>query len=709
MSSKITEAEWAAAKPDIKYLYLTLHKSLKEVKEEMNQRNFQATESQYRTQFKKWGQKWAKNRKTEEMEMLSVLIEGRKLNGKESNVFEWGKLLKKEEVKKRTARSNPNTLRRLELENKQLLPRQFVVRTPTEDRTSLFTLDLPFFQLEKSICNGTLVSGILSNTGVNARLLTDQITVPENPLAIRQRSIEYAFKHIKLLDKPWRDPFLNTETAILNALSSIIPCHIHQTTVLGPPLYRQLLHSAGNNFAGLGSFPATQILQILNETTSVDLYALVLSPLGHSSLYSARSMAQSLLESAIHAGHSTTVKAILSSKSLAIDVNQQFILGYRRYTLIEMASLLGHDCIIKILLYHDADVDKTYPCEDCTAGIPNLFGCTSHGALQCLLGYGSSKKHGETVQMLLNATSYVNMKTLALLIRRGYGDIASGVTVEYSLGCREDVIPHLREVFELQEESTLAGMLHLLHSRGIDVTHNDIFVAAVMKKSWKLVEVLLSYGLVLNKALLHYLFESRLGFGQSSLDRIKPCFPILPRFPSLPVEVEMVQEEPGSSRCIFTNRIPPAELDALCVKWMAAVDEVDTKLIEELTSELRNLNIPIVTFRFFYHALMEVSRMGDYETASILLCRIANLDLPIGHRVFQDALSEAIRGGNNNLVQLVLAFNAHLYDVIRDYHLITATAYLLQPYTELEFLYPPDTILRSHIVKSRLSRPRIVK
>ncbi|KAF3068383.1 hypothetical protein GL218_08391 [Daldinia childiae] len=115
MPSKITEAEWAAAKPDIKYLYLTLNKSLKDVRTEMIRRDFEATESQYRTQFKKWGPKWIKNSKVEDTEMLSIFIEQRKSDGKESNVFEWGRLLGEEELRKRVARSTPSTLRRLEL------------------------------------------------------------------------------------------------------------------------------------------------------------------------------------------------------------------------------------------------------------------------------------------------------------------------------------------------------------------------------------------------------------------------------------------------------------------------------------------------------------------------------------------------------------------------------------------------------------------
>ncbi|KAI0113366.1 hypothetical protein F4814DRAFT_460488 [Daldinia grandis] len=277
---------------------------------EMSQRNFEATESQYRTQFKKWGPKWIKNCKVEDTEMLSILIEQRKSCRKESNVFEWGKLLEKEDVKKRVAKSIPNTLRRLELisglnklveytdfdahwtgtGNQHKLPAQFVVRTPMEDQTSSFTHDLPFFQFERSICDRTSTSNPIPNVMVNAQLLTDQQTTPANALVLRQKSIDNVSQHYSSVG----EIIFTTDTAALNALGSIIPCTIHWATVLGPPLYRQILHSAGNNFSGLSSFPVGQILQILKETTS-------------------------LLKGAIEVGDLATMKAMLFNKSLRIE------------------------------------------------------------------------------------------------------------------------------------------------------------------------------------------------------------------------------------------------------------------------------------------------------------------------------------------------------------------------------------------------------
>lgn len=85
---------------------------------------------------------------------------------------------------------------------------------------------------------------------------------------------------------------------------------------------------------------------------------------------------------------------------------------------------------------------------------------------------------------------------------------------------------------------------------------------------------------------------------------------------------------------------------------------------------------------------MEVSRIGDYEAAIMVLSHITQLDLPIGNQVFRDALSEAIRGGNESLVQLILGFDHDPYAVVQDYHTVAATDYMLEAPTNPTSLYP---------------------
>ncbi|KAI0851090.1 hypothetical protein F5Y00DRAFT_267803 [Daldinia vernicosa] len=674
MPSKITEAEWAAAKPDIKYLYLTLNKPLKDVRSEMNRREFEATESQYRTQFKKWGPKWIKNSKVEDMEMLSVLVEQRKGDGKESNVFEWGKLLEKGEVKKRISKSTPNTLRRLELIGNPKLPAQFVVRTPMEDRTFSLTHDLPFFQFEKAICDNTSASNLVPNMMVDPRLLTDQQAAPANALVLRQKSIEDASQYYSSAG----EIILTTDTAALNALGSIIPCMVHQTPVLDPPLYRQILHSAGNNFSGLSSFPVEQILQILKATTSTDLYPLILSPSRHSSRYSARSIALSLLKGAIETGDSVTAKAILSNKSLAIDVNRQSYFTWgRQYTLIERASTLRHKNLIDVLLNEGADVNKTYQCNSCCGLARSRICYFLHGALQHAIdGYNfmrsRSEMDTEIIQMLLDAGSSVQLKTVGELFRLGQDGIALQVAPKLLL-TGKGLAHELRHAITHFDKDILVHLFHILHYKGIDLTHKGIFVAAIKsmdkEKAWVLAEALLDCGAFLDPAVLRCLVRRVL----YAFARDKSGVRIAERIRGINTPVETAVAD---------------KLDILCTRWIAAVSKVDTELIIELIEELKNLNIPITTFKFFYHALMEVSRVGDYEAASMLLNHIIQLDLRIGNQVFHDALSEAIRGGNESLIELILELNSKPYIKIRDYHEVVAAHYMLEVPTNPESLYP---------------------
>ncbi|KAI1662010.1 hypothetical protein F4813DRAFT_96001 [Daldinia decipiens] len=628
----------------------------------MIQRNFEATESQYRTQFKKWGPKWIKNSKVEDTEMLSILIHQRKSNGKESNVFEWGKLLDKGEVKKRVAKSTPNTLRRLELiGNHQKLPAQFVVRTPMEDCTFSFTHDLPFFQFERSICDRMSTSDLAPNVMANAQLLTDQQKTPANALILRQKSIEDISQYYSSRG----EIFFTTNTTALNTLNCIIPCTIHQTTILGPPLYRQILHSAGNNFSGLSSFPVEQILQILRETTSTDLYSLILSPSRHSSRYSARSIAQSLLKGAIETGDSATATAILSNKSLAINVNQQIcFFETDKYTLIERASMLNHKNVIKALLDNGADVNKTYHCLQCDV-YPQQFRCNSHGALECVLRrdyeFGVDV---EVIQMLLRAGSFVDLATVGELLRLRQDDIACQIVSKNLLLIGNGLVRQLRHAIGCIDDDIQVRLLHILHRNGIDLTHKDIFMTVIQARiqarsfetRWELAETLLDYGAIPDKTILRCLIRGDI-YSYEFTEDISGASPT-ECIQTLKTPGKMaVQNKLRSNSDVLAYQESPRHLDEMCTRWIAAVDKIDTGLIIELIKELKKLNIPFTTFKFLYHALMEVSRIGDYEAARMVLGHITQLGLPIGDQVFQDALSEAIRGGNESLVQLILGFD----------------------------------------------------
>lgn len=130
------------------------------------------------------------------------------------------------------------------------------------------------------------------------------------------------------------------------------------TRELGKPHYRQLLFSMANNFAGLESADMENIMKFLQNTTTRGLIQL----LRGDSSYSSRAVAQSLFKAAIEVGDASLINLLLNEESLDIDVNRLwfYIEGYN-HTPIERASYLRDKELIKVLLNHGADVNRTDP------------------------------------------------------------------------------------------------------------------------------------------------------------------------------------------------------------------------------------------------------------------------------------------------------------------------------------------------------------
>ncbi|KAI1406762.1 ankyrin repeat-containing domain protein [Hypoxylon sp. FL1857] len=470
--------------------------------------NFHATESQYRTQFNRWGTEWNKNRKTTDYENLAILISHRRNCGKESVIYEWGKLLSKED-RKRIEKSNPKTLQRL---------RPIVVRTPIQDHPPGLADDLPSLQIEYFIYEQFL-SGPINHTSINPLLLGDRETIQscamEEASGLQSR-VDQACQRLANI----YPAFFATNTSVLNVLASVVPCLTYQERI-APQLYRQVLHSAINNFAGFGSCSSGQLLQFLNETSGTNLYPLILPPLGNSTCsntyieYYIRSIAQSFLKGAIEIGDAATTHAILSNNSLGIEIDEPIcFIGSRRYTPTERASNLQHRRIIEIMLDYGADVNKTYRCYGCTCIKIPLRYCPfgPHGALGHALTCNTDP---EIINILLGAGSHISFVTLSLLSLRGYDNLVSLIVQQRGPECHKEwakgegfvdahrcsdtslsysaIEANWETVFNSLDEKT---SLHILNGLG-EVEFSklcDILNVAIAKGYPKLFEALLERG-----------------------------------------------------------------------------------------------------------------------------------------------------------------------------------------------------------------------
>ena len=191
------------------------------------------------------------------------------------------------------------------------------------------------------------------------------------------------------------------------------PVDLRNTREFATPHYRQILFSLANNFAGLGgAADVKKIIKFLQEETRQGLFQLIYDNSSHS----ARAIAQSIFTGAIEFGDARLIDLLLSKKSTGIDVNEFWChIEGTRYTPIERGSLLRHKEVIKVLLEHDADVNRTDPERRSRPS----------GALECAVGITGkdyTRVDPQIFHMLLHAGGNLSQQALDNLIQRRDGE-----------------------------------------------------------------------------------------------------------------------------------------------------------------------------------------------------------------------------------------------------------------------------------------------
>ena len=227
-------------------------------------------------------------------------------------------------------------------------------------------------------------------------------------------------------------------SSVLAAIKSVVPDFIAEevfpssSTISGDiraftsPLYRQVLFSMANNFAGLGALDFKSIIRFLQEGTDETLYKLVLNK----PCYSSRAIAQNLFKVAIEAGDARIVDLLLTEGLAGINVNQQFCsIGGQKYTPIERASALRHKDLIKTLLRHQADVNRSHPEGGLNGALDYAIGAPPYhcGASPYTIGdIDDALRHlDDTVGGGFDKYTRVDPQIFQMLLEAG-GDLSSG-------------------------------------------------------------------------------------------------------------------------------------------------------------------------------------------------------------------------------------------------------------------------------------------
>ncbi len=217
----------------------------------------------------------------------------------------------------------------------------------------------------------------------------------------------------------------------IDALNAVVPGSIAKSQLFNSanigsdapafasPLYRKVLYSVANNFAGLEAIPMVKIIQYLQVETDQKLYYLLSSIGGHS----VRAIAQNIFKGAIESGDYRIVSILLDERAEDIHLDKQFLyVDDRHWTPIERAVNLRHVAVVKVLLEHRADVNRTHS-----------NGRGPHGALECAVynGWREIDPDLELFNLVLNAGGYLQPATI-----RSMMETRNSLDIAYSYICK---------------------------------------------------------------------------------------------------------------------------------------------------------------------------------------------------------------------------------------------------------------------------------
>ena len=235
-------------------------------------------------------------------------------------------------------------------------------------------------------------------------------------MTVRRKEVSATTIHVETMT---HGPLFSDKYTV-DALNAVVPesiakSHLFNSAIIGSdapafasPLYQKILYSVANNFAGLEAIPMVKIIQYLQAETDQKLSYLLSSIGGHS----VRAIAQNIFKGAIESGDHRIVNILLNERAEDIHLNKQFLyVDDCHWTPIERAVNLRHVDVVKVLLEHRADVNRTHS-----------NGSGPRGALECAVHSSSSYRWRhidpdlELFNLVLNAGGHLQPTTIRSIL-----------------------------------------------------------------------------------------------------------------------------------------------------------------------------------------------------------------------------------------------------------------------------------------------------
>ncbi|PSN59534.1 ankyrin [Corynespora cassiicola Philippines] len=648
----------------------------------MAAKGFIADEKCYHRQFKEWGWSGYQN-KSGPLKKLTIVMSHRKKSNKTSKIYLWGKPVHDKDIKKALCRPGTH-VSALELYGAPPdLTDGYTIRSPIEiDRTATLFPGLPFAVFErdfmqKQFNSSNMVSyidpcvlGAAESSTVHEHVHQGTSYQPNDGTGISGTQAESGNTQQSQL----------VTNSALAALDDLIPTCVPNNSSSGPsssnteyfnsvetvpPLYRAVLYSVANGFAGLEESNIQEAIRFLQHQTSNQLINFI----RNSPSYLSRAIAQNLFKGSIEVGDAQVVSWLLQDKALKIDPNKEVCSadGFR-YTPIEWASSLSHRGVVEVLLQHGADVDKTWN--------DNLS--VGHGALDSALlklELGVSRVDPELVKMLLDASSDISTISLDFLMNLRLDELVLGATMRfmaknhqawYGLGA-------FTGAFQVLHEETCMRIVQIMVAHGLDMnqcTRNgySIIELAAERGFLRLVQQLVNEGAIVTTDSLPCAVKSQNVDLVAFLMEKGAKINAVSRRLGSPLAAAVRSRNPDMiNLCIrngaLSHILEGGQLSSLLEAASAAGSVEWIEYVMELGGDVRPADLGL--------ALVMAIRDGHEEAAERLIKAGADIDVTTDH--LGPPLFEALKRRNEKLVLLLLEYSASASYAIREPTIILAT------------------------------------
>ena len=470
------------------------------------------------------------------------------------------------------------------------------------------------------------------------------------------------------------------DSSMFTALKSVVPksiadegfpnSSVRSTTTLtfASPLYRQVLFSVANNFAGLDRSLTKDLIRLLTKKTYGNLYHMVRS----AQSYSSRAIIQRLFEVAIEAGNANIVDVLIREHPRDIKINEQFCsVEGKKYTPIERATCLRHEDLVICLIEHNADLNRTHP--------ENLVDYSGGGgALGHAVGYVNYDHDGKQTRVethpkifrcLLDAGGDLSARGMQALIYRGEIEL---IFLLMSVNTRRNVAKWndwgvFCSIIEVEDEHTSLETVKIMLEYGADIncvigqdnqmksSSRTVIDAAAQRGYLGVAKLLLDSGTSINGDTL----PSALASGNQDLVSL-----LLARGADVNSYGSLgITPLEGAIRCEVTQVLKLIEDHGTSAKMQG-----QGYLADMFRAASASVNIPLITQLIRHgckvrpgdlkYALITAIQEGRNKAATILIDAGADIDTD-SENSGEYPLSEALRGRNGKLVMALLDADAN--------------------------------------------------